>query len=251
MMVGALHDPFGIGHMGITAENIAQDYDISRASMDEFAAESQARASTAQSAGYFKDQIVPLTVKQGRKDVHFESDEFIRGETTVESLSTLRPAFAKDGLVTAGNSSGINDGTASLILADADKMASHNATPLARIVSYGFGGVPARIMGMGPVPASQMALERAGLAVHDLAIVESNEAFAAQACAVSKQLGLDASIVNPNGGAIALGHPVGATGAIIMTKLVYELRRRGERYGMATMCIGGGQGISIIIDAKP
>jgi acetyl-CoA C-acetyltransferase len=251
MMVGALHDPFGIGHMGITAENIAQDYDISRASMDAFAAESQARASAAQSAGYFKDQIVPLTVKQGRKDIHFDSDEFIRGETTVESLANLRPAFAKDGLVTAGNSSGINDGTASLILADADKMASHNATPLARIVSYGFGGVPARIMGMGPVPASQMALERAGLAVHDLAVVESNEAFAAQACAVSKQLGLDASIVNPNGGAIALGHPVGATGAIIMTKLVYELRRRGERYGMATMCIGGGQGISIIIDAKP
>ena len=250
MMVGALHDPFGIGHMGITAENVAQDYDISRASMDEFAAESQARASTAQSAGYFKDQIVPMTVKQGRKDVHFESDEFIRGETTVESLSTLRPAFAKDGLVTAGNSSGINDGTASLILADADKIASHNATPLARIVSYGFGGVPARVMGMGPVPASQMALERAGLTVNDLAVVESNEAFAAQACAVSKQLGLDASIVNPNGGAIALGHPVGATGAIIMTKLVYELRRRGERYGMATMCIGGGQGISIIIDTK-
>ena len=250
MMVGALHDPFGIGHMGITAENVAQDYDISRASMDEFAAESQARASTAQSAGYFKDQIVPMTVKHGRKDVHFESDEFIRGETTVESLSTLRPAFAKDGLVTAGNSSGINDGTASLILADADKIASHNATPLARIVSYGFGGVPARVMGMGPVPASQMALERAGLTVNDLAVVESNEAFAAQACAVSKQLGLDASIVNPNGGAIALGHPVGATGAIIMTKLVYELRRRGERYGMATMCIGGGQGISIIIDTK-
>ena len=250
MMVGALHDPFGIGHMGITAENVAQDYDISRASMDEFAAESQARASTAQSAGYFKDQIVPLTVKQGRKDVHFESDEFIRGETTVESLSTLRPAFAKDGLVTAGNSSGINDGTASLILADSDKIASHNTTPLARIVSYGFGGVPARVMGMGPVPASQMALERAGLTVNDLAVVESNEAFAAQACAVSKQLGLDASIVNPNGGAIALGHPVGATGAIIMTKLVYELRRRGERYGMATMCIGGGQGISIIIDTK-
>ena len=251
MMVGALHDPFGIGHMGITAENIAQDFEISRASMDEFAAESQARASAAQSAGYFKDQIVPLTVKQGRKDINFDSDEFIRGETTVESLANLRPAFAKDGLVTAGNSSGINDGTASLILADADKMALHNATPLARIVSYGFGGVPARIMGMGPVPASQMALERAGLTVNDLAVVESNEAFAAQACAVSKQLGLDASIVNPNGGAIALGHPVGGTGAIIMTKLVYELRRRGERYGMATMCIGGGQGISIIIDAKP
>ena len=251
MLLGALHDPFGIGHMGITAENVAQDYNISRASMDEFAAESQARASAAQSAGYFKEQIVPLMVKQGRKEMNFESDEFIRSETTFDSLANLRPAFAKDGLVTAGNSSGINDGSASVILADANKINSHNATPMARIVSYGFGGVPARIMGMGPVPASQMALERAGLSVDDLAVVESNEAFAAQACAVSKQLGLDASVVNPNGGAIALGHPVGATGAIIMTKLIYELRRRSARYGMATMCIGGGQGISIIVEAHP
>ena len=251
MLLGALHDPFGIGHMGITAENVAQDYNISRASMDEFAAESQARASAAQSAGYFKEQIVPLTVKQGRKEINFESDEFIRSETTFDPLANLRPAFAKDGLVTAGNSSGINDGSASVILADANKINSHNATPMARIVSYGFGGVPARIMGMGPVPASQMALERAGLSVDDLAVVESNEAFAAQACAVSKQLGLDASVVNPNGGAIALGHPVGATGAIIMTKLIYELRRRSARYGMATMCIGGGQGISIIVEAHP
>ena len=251
MLLGALHDPFGIGHMGITAENVAKDYNISRASMDEFAAESQARASAAQSAGYFKEQIVPLTVKQGRKEINFESDEFIRSETTFDSLANLRPAFAKDGLVTAGNSSGINDGSASVILADANKINSHNATPMARIVSYGFGGVPARIMGMGPVPASQMALERAGLSVDDLAVVENNEAFAAQACAVSKQLGLDASVVNPNGGAIALGHPVGATGAIIMTKLIYELRRRSARYGMATMCIGGGQGISIIVEAHP
>ena len=250
MMLGALHDPFGIGHMGITAENVAQDYDISRASMDDFSAESQARASAAQSAGYFKDQIVPLTLKQGRKDIKFDSDEFIRGETTVESLANLRPAFAKDGLVTAGNSSGINDGTASIVLANSDSMTTHNAVPLARIVSYGFGGVPSRIMGMGPVPASKMAIERAGLTIDDLTVVESNEAFAAQACAVSKQLGLDPAIVNPNGGAIALGHPVGATGAIIMTKLVHELRRRDERYGMATMCIGGGQGISVIIDAQ-
>ena len=250
MMLGALHDPFGIGHMGITAENVAQDYDISRASMDKFAAESQARASAAQSAGYFKDQIVPLTLKKGRKDFKFDNDEFIRGETTVESLANLRPAFAKDGLVTAGNSSGINDGTASIVLADSDSITKHNAVPLARIVSYGYGGVPSRIMGMGPVPASKMALERAGLTTDDLAVVESNEAFAAQACAVSNQLGLDPSIVNPNGGAIALGHPVGATGAIIMTKLVHELRRRSERYGMATMCIGGGQGISVIIDAQ-
>ena len=249
MMLGALHDPFGIGHMGITAENVAQDYDISRASMDEFAAESQARASAAQSAGYFKDQIAPLTLKKGRKDIKFDNDEFIRGETTVESLANLRPAFAKDGLVTAGNSSGINDGTASIVLADSNSITKHNAVPLARIVSYGYGGVPSRIMGMGPVPASKMALERAGLTTDDLAVVESNEAFAAQACAVSNQLGFDPSIVNPNGGAIALGHPVGATGAIIMTKLVHELRRRSERYGMATMCIGGGQGISVIVDA--
>ena len=249
MMLGALHDPFGIGHMGITAENVAQDYDISRASMDEFAAESQARASAAQSAGYFKDQIAPLTLKKGRKDIKFDNDEFIRSETTVESLANLRPAFAKDGLVTAGNSSGINDGTASIVLAGSNSITKHNAVPLARIVSYGYGGVPSRIMGMGPVPASKMALERAGLTTDDLAVVESNEAFAAQACAVSNQLGLDPSIVNPNGGAIALGHPVGATGAIIMTKLVHELRRRSERYGMATMCIGGGQGISVIIDA--
>jgi acetyl-CoA C-acetyltransferase len=250
MMLGALHDPFGIGHMGITAENVAQDYDISRASMDEFAAESQARASAAQSAGYFKDQIAPLTLKKGRKDIKFDNDEFIRSETTVESLANLRPAFAKDGLVTAGNSSGINDGTASIVLAGSNSIIKHNAVPLARIVSYGYGGVPSRIMGMGPVPASKMALERAGLTTDDLAVVESNEAFAAQACAVSNQLGLDPSIVNPNGGAIALGHPVGATGAIIMTKLVHELRRRSERYGMATMCIGGGQGISVIIDAQ-
>ena len=250
MMLGALHDPFGIGHMGITAENVAQDYDISRASMDEFAAESQARASAAQSAGYFKDQIAPLTLKKGRKDIKFDNDEFIRSETTVESLANLRPAFAKDGLVTAGNSSGINDGTASIVLAGSNNITKHNAVPLARIVSYGYGGVPSRIMGMGPVPASKMALERAGLTTDDLAVVESNEAFAAQACAVSNQLGLDPSIVNPNGGAIALGHPVGATGAIIMTKLVHELRRRSERYGMATMCIGGGQGISVIIDAQ-
>ena len=249
MMLGALHDPFGIGHMGITAENVAQDYDISRASMDEFAAESQARASAAQSAGYFKDQIAPLTLKKGRKDIKFDNDEFIRGETTVESLANLRPAFAKDGLVTAGNSSGINDGTASIVLAGSNSITKHNAVPLARIVSYGYGGVPSRIMGMGPVPASKMALERAGLTTDDLAVVESNEAFAAQACAVSNQLGFDPSIVNPNGGAIALGHPVGATGAIIMTKLVHELRRRSERYGMATMCIGGGQGISVIVDA--
>ncbi len=251
MMVGALHDPFGIGHMGITAENIARDYSISREDMDNFAARSQARAKSASESGYFRSQITPLELSQRRKTYIFETDEFIRAETTKESLSSLRPAFTKDGLVTAGNSSGINDGTAALVLANKDAMKTHIASPLARIVAYGFGGVPPRIMGMGPVPASKMALERAGLTVSDLDLIESNEAFAAQACAVSRQLELDDERVNPNGGAIALGHPVGATGAIIMTKLIYELHRIKGRYGMATMCIGGGQGISVIIDAKP
>ncbi|MEL0098839.1 MAG: beta-ketothiolase BktB [Opitutae bacterium] len=251
MMVGALHDPFGIGHMGITAENIATDYNISRDDMDAFAAESQTRAARADAAGYFKDQITAVEIKQRRQLVTFDKDEYIRGETTAESLSGLRPAFAKDGLVTAGNSSGINDGTASLVLASDAAIKTHKVTPLARIVAYGFGGVAPRIMGMGPVPASKMALARAGLSAKDLDVIESNEAFAAQACAVSRELEFDEAIVNPNGGAIALGHPIGATGAIIMTKLVHELHRRGARYGMATMCIGGGQGISVIIDAQP
>ena len=251
MMTGALHDPFGIGHMGITAENVAADYGISREDMDQFSAQSQARAAHASEAGYFKNQITPVDLIKRRKTVTFDHDEFIRAESTAESLAGLRAAFAKDGLVTAGNSSGINDGTASLVLANAAAVGTHKANPLARIVAYGFGGVPPRIMGMGPVPASKMALERAGLSVDDLDLVESNEAFAAQACAVSRQLNLDAARVNPNGGAIALGHPVGATGAIIMTKLIHELHRINGRYGMATMCIGGGQGISVVIDAKP
>ena len=251
MMPGALHDPFGIGHMGITAENVAADYGISREDMDQFSAQSQARAAHASEAGYFKNQITPVDLTKRRKIVTFDHDEFIRAESTAESLAGLRAAFAKDGLVTAGNSSGINDGTASLVLANAAAVGTHKVHPLARIVAYGFGGVPPRIMGMGPVPASKMALERAGLSVDDLDLVESNEAFAAQACAVSRQLDLDAARVNPNGGAIALGHPVGATGAIIMTKLIHELHRINGRYGMATMCIGGGQGISVVIDAKP
>ena len=251
MMTGALHDPFGIGHMGITAENIAADYGISREDMDQFSAQSQSRAAHASEAGYFKSQITPLELTARRKTVTFDNDEFIRAETTIESLASLRAAFTKDGLVTAGNSSGINDGTASLVLANSAALETHKVTPLARIIAYGFGGVPPRIMGMGPVPASEMALERAGLSVDDLDLVESNEAFAAQACAVSRQLNLDAARVNPNGGAIALGHPVGATGAIIMTKLIHELHRINGRYGMATMCIGGGQGISVVIDAKP
>jgi acetyl-CoA C-acetyltransferase len=251
MMTGALHDPFGIGHMGITAENIAADYGISREDMDQFSAQSQARAAHATEAGYFKNQITPVELTTRRKTVTFDNDEFIRPETTTESLASLRAAFTKDGLVTAGNSSGINDGTASLVLANSAALEIHKVNPLARIIAYGFGGVPPRIMGMGPVPASEMALERSSLSADDLDLIESNEAFAAQACAVSRQLNLDPARVNPNGGAIALGHPVGATGAIIMTKLIHELHRINGRYGMATMCIGGGQGISVIIDAKP
>ena len=250
MMLGALQDPFGLGHMGITAENVAADYDISRQDMDEFALASQQRASNAIEQGYFSEQIVPVEVVERRQTTLFAEDEHPRGQTTLDSLSGLRPAFAKDGAVTAGNSSGINDGAAALVLANEAVATNSDKKPLAKIIAYGFGGVPARIMGMGPVPASQMALERAGLKVSDIDVVESNEAFAAQACAVTRELGFASDIVNPNGGAIALGHPVGATGAIILTKLVYELHRRNARYGLATMCIGGGQGIAVIIDTK-
>ena len=250
MMLGALHDPFGLGHMGITAENVAKDFNVTRADMDAFALESQKRAANAIEKGYFKDQITPVKITKKREELAFDTDEHVRGETTADGLASLRPAFDKEGQVTAGNSSGINDGAAALILGNAEKVEKSNKSPLAKIVSYGFGGVAPRIMGMGPVPASKMALERAGLKVNQIDIVESNEAFAAQACAVSKKLGLPSDIVNPNGGAIALGHPVGATGAIIMTKLIYELHRTGGRYGLATMCIGGGQGIAVIIDTQ-
>jgi len=250
MMLGALHDPFGLGHMGITAENVAADYHISREAMDKFAYESQQRAVHAIEQGYFAEQIVPVEIKTRKEVKLFNIDEHPRPQTNLEGLSSLRPAFDKDGAVTAGNSSGINDGAAALILANEKITKASGTEPLAKIIAYGFGGVPARIMGMGPVPASKMALERAGLKVSDIDCVESNEAFAAQACAVTQQLGFAQDIVNPNGGAIALGHPVGATGAIILTKLVYELKRRGGRYGLATMCIGGGQGIAVIVDTK-
>jgi acetyl-CoA C-acetyltransferase len=242
MMLGALHDPFGHGHMGITAENISSRYQISRDMQDEFAFISQQRANKAIEGGVFKDQILPIEIKTRKGIDIFENDEHLKPNTTMESLSGLRTVFKKDGVVTAGNASGINDGASALILANEEKAKKGN--PLARIVSYGFGGVDPDEMGMGPVPASKMALKKA-----DLDLVESNEAFAAQACAVNKQLGLNPEKVNVNGGAIALGHPVGATGAIIMTKLIYELRKRKGKYGLATMCIGGGQGISVIIEA--
>lgn len=250
MMLGALNDPFDIGHMGITAENVASDFDISRDDMDAFAAESQRRAAKAQAEGWFTSQITPVEIASRKTTISFDKDEYIRGETTQDKLGGLRAAFQKDGAVTAGNSSGINDGSAMLILASEQMVQQHGLKPLAKIVSYGFGGVPPRIMGMGPVPATRMALEKSGLKISDLDVVESNEAFAAQACAVSKELGLASDIVNPNGGAIALGHPVGATGSIIMTKLIHELHRRSGRMGLATMCIGGGQGISVIIDTS-
>ena len=250
MMLGALNDPFDIGHMGITAENVASDFDISRDDMDAFAAESQRRAAKAQAEGWFTSQITPVEIASRKTTISFDKDEYIRGETTQDKLGGLRAAFQKDGAVTAGNSSGINDGSAMLILASEQMVEQHGLKPLAKIVSYGFGGVPPRIMGMGPVPATRMALEKSGLKISDLDVVESNEAFAAQACAVSKELGLASDIVNPNGGAIALGHPVGATGSIIMTKLIHELHRRSGRMGLATMCIGGGQGISVIIDTS-
>ncbi len=247
MMLGALHDPFGHGHMGITAENISSRYQISREMQDEFALTSQKRAHEAIENGNFKDQILPIEIKTRKGIQIFEIDEHPKPETSMETLTGLKTAFKKDGVVTAGNASGINDGASALVLANEEKAKS--GKPLARVVSYGFGGVDPDEMGMGPVPASKMALNKAQLTVSDLDLIESNEAFAAQACAVNKQLGLNPEIVNVNGGAIALGHPVGATGAIIMTKLVYELRKRKGKYGLATMCIGGGQGIAVIIEA--
>ena len=247
MLLGPLTDPFGHGHMGITAENVAKAYDISREAQDAFAVQSHNRAANAIDKGYFTDQIVPIEAVAGRKTVIFDQDEHLRRDASLEAMAQLRAVFQKDGSVTAGNASGINDGAASLVIAN--EAVAKTASPLARIVSYGHGGLDPAIMGMGPVSASRQALERAGLSVHDLDVIESNEAFAAQACAVAKELEFDPDKVNPNGGAIALGHPVGATGAIIATKLIYELKRTNGRYGLATMCIGGGQGVALIIEA--
>ena len=247
MLLGPLTDPFGHGHMGITAENVAKAYDISREAQDAFAVQSHNRAANAIDKGYFTDQIVPIEAVAGRKTVIFDQDEHLRRDASLEAMAQLRAVFQKDGSVTAGNASGINDGAASLVIAN--EAIAKTASPLARIVSYGHGGLDPAIMGMGPVSASRQALERAGLSVHDLDVIESNEAFAAQACAVAKELEFDPDKVNPNGGAIALGHPVGATGAIIATKLIYELKRTNGRYGLATMCIGGGQGVALIIEA--
>lgn len=248
MMVGALNDPFGIGHMGITAENVADKHGIDRDRQDAFALESHRRASEAIKEGRFKDQIMPIKVGRKGKETDFDTDEHVRHEAKIEDMSKLRAVFKKDGAVTAGNASGLNDGAAALVLMTADKASEMGLAPLARIRAYGIAGVDPAVMGIGPVPAMQIAMKRAGITAADLDVVESNEAFAAQACAVNDLLGLDTAKVNPNGGAIALGHPIGATGAILMTKLVHELRRTGGALGAATMCIGGGQGIAIIVE---
>jgi acetyl-CoA C-acetyltransferase len=247
-MVAVLTDPFGVGHMGITAENLAAKYGISREEQDAFAVESQRRAAAAIEAGRFKSQILPI-VKQTRKgEVIFDTDEHPRPGTTIEALAKMKPAFKKDGTVTAGNASGINDGAAFFVLAAADVAAQAGFKPMARLVSYAVAGVPNDVMGEGPIPATRKALAKAGLTLDQMDVIESNEAFAAQALSVAKVLGLDPAKTNPNGGAIALGHPVGCSGAFIATKALYELERVGGKYCLVTMCIGGGQGIAAIFE---
>ncbi|MEP0964517.1 MAG: acetyl-CoA C-acyltransferase family protein [Roseobacter sp.] len=247
MMLGALNCPFGTGHMGVTAENVAAEHTISRSDQDIFAMQSQDRAAVAISAGYFASQITPVQVRVKRDMVDFEVDEHPKA-TTMDALGGLRAVFQKDGTVTAGNASGINDGAAALVLATAEAAQKAGLKPKARIIGYAHAGVRPEVMGIGPVPAVQNLLSRTGLSVTDFDVIESNEAFAAQALAVSKELDLDPSKVNPNGGAIALGHPVGATGAIITLKALYELERIGGKRALVTMCIGGGQGIALAIE---
>ena len=247
MMLGALHCPFGTGHMGITAENVAKENGVTRADQDAFALESQNRAATAIESGRFLDQITPVSIKVKRDMVDFITDEHPKA-TTENSLAGLRTVFQKDGTVTAGNASGINDGAAAIVLARADAADRAGLTPKFRLLGYGHAGVRPEVMGIGPVPAVKNLMAKTGLSIDEFDVVESNEAFAAQAIAVNRDLGLDPARVNPNGGAIALGHPVGATGAIIMVKLMAELERTSGKKGLATMCIGGGQGIAVAIE---
>ena len=247
-MVAVLTDPFGVGHMGITAENLATKWGISREEQDAFAVESQRRAAVAQAEGRFQSQIVPIVKKTRKGEVTFATDEHLKPGTTLESLAKMRPAFKKDGTVTAGNASGINDGAAFFVLAAADVAANAGHTPMARLVSYAVAGVPNDVMGEGPIPASKLALKKAGLSLDQMDVIESNEAFAAQAIAVARGLELDLEKTNPNGGAIALGHPVGCSGAFIATKAIYELHRTGGKYALVTMCIGGGQGIAVVFE---
>lgn len=247
-MVSVLTDPFGAGHMGITAENLAEKWDISREEQDALAVESQRRAAVAIEEGRFKSQIVPIVQKTRKGEVVFDTDEHGKPGATMESLAKMRPAFKKDGTVTAANASGINDGAAFFVLASAEAAEAAGQKPIAKIKSYAVAGVANDIMGEGPIPATKLALEKAGLSLDDMDVIESNEAFAAQAIAVAKGLGLDMEKTNPNGGAIALGHPVGCSGAFIATKAVYELERIEGKYALVTMCIGGGQGIAVIFE---
>ncbi|MFE1572401.1 acetyl-CoA C-acyltransferase family protein [Comamonas odontotermitis] len=248
-MLGILHDPWQKMHMGITAENVAERYRISRTMQDALAAQSQQRAAAAIAAGYFKEQITPVRLETRKGTTVFDTDEHVRGSTSPEVLAGMKPAFKKDGgTVTAGNASGINDGAAAVTLVAGDRLAALGIQPLARLVGWAHAGVEPAYMGIGPVPATQKLMQRTGLTVGDMDVVEANEAFAAQACAVIQELALDPAKVNPNGSGISLGHPVGATGAIITTKAIYELHRTGGRYALVTMCIGGGQGISAIFE---
>ena len=248
MMTAALHDPFENIHMGVTAENLAESHQITRGQQDELALLSHRRAARAIKEGRFKSQILPVTLKSRRGETIFDTDEHVRGDLKTEDLAKLRAVFRKDGTVTAGNASGINDGAAAVVLMDGDTLAKRGAQPLGRLVAYAHAGVDPRVMGIGPVPATRAALKRAGLSLDQMDVVESNEAFAAQACAVAKDLGFDPEKTNPNGSGISLGHPVGATGAILTVKALYELARIDGRYALVTMCIGGGQGIAAIYE---
>ena len=243
-----LLDPWDNYHMGITAENVAEKYGISREDQDAFSAESHRRAAAAIAAGHFKEQIVPVELKSRKGVTLFDTDEHVRADTTAESLAGLKPFFKKDGTVTAASSSGINDGASMVVLMDGAKAEAEGRSPIGRLVGFAHAGVDPSLMGEGPIPAVRRVFERTGLGLDDIDVIESNEAFAAQALAVSQELGLPADKVNPNGGAVAMGHPVGATGAILTTKTLYELKRIGGRYGLVTMCIGGGQGIAAIFE---
>ncbi len=249
MMVGALTDPFDTIHMGVTAENVATKCGITRADQDAFAVESHKRAANAIAKGYFKDQILPIELKSKKGPTQFDTDEHVRSDATLEGMAKLRAVFAKEnGTVTAGNASGINDAAAAVVLMERSAAANKGLKPMARFVAYGHAGVDPKIMGLGPVSAVKKALAKAGLKLEQMDVIESNEAFAAQALGVSKELGMNPAKVNPNGGAVALGHPIGATGCILTVKALYELHRTGGRYGLITMCIGGGQGIAAIIE---
>jgi acetyl-CoA C-acetyltransferase len=247
-MTGALHDPFGHGHMGVTAENIAAKYGFTREQQDEFAVASHKKASKAIESGYFKDQIVPIELKTKKGVEQFTSDEHVRKDVKPEDMAKLKAVFKKDGTVTAGNASGLNDAGAAVVLMEASVAKAKGIKPMARLVAYAHAGVEPQVMGLGPIPAVKMVFQKAGLKPADMDVIESNEAFAAQAMAVTKDLGLDPAKVNPNGGAVALGHPIGATGSILTVKALYELERTKKRYALVTMCIGGGQGIAAIFE---